>query len=290
VDKLKLIRVNDEDHPLTIDSDVFQGRATVRIQGFTGVRPSAEGGEGNDEDAAGLETHYFEHGHAKGCTWSVQVQGRFKKTVCVDDVEYGNQFERPIKDKLPWGTSVALRAINIIDPTLRHDIYSDQPWAFGPLITSMTRVNVHRLDKQADSSDTSTWPAFPKGTSDEDYVQDDTSALLRDPTDPTNIRKEIEDEGLADFSTLNQLSDKQSAHTNRARFWSNSSTRQAVSFEPTDIVSLAFDNAFIDFNTLRAVLPYTGGMGFDLQHYWDGQPVRYFCKDASTGTVFFVVE
>ena len=32
------------------------------------------------------------------------------------------------------------------------------------------------------------------------------------------------------------------------------------------------------------------GMGFDLQHYWDGQPVRYFCKDASTGTVFFVVE
>jgi hypothetical protein len=31
-------------------------------------------------------------------------------------------------------------------------------------------------------------------------------------------------------------------------------------------------------------------MGFDLKKYWDGQPVRYICKDKTDDTVFFVVQ
>lgn len=308
VDRLSLVRVNDEDHPLVIDTPDFKGRITVRIQGFTGVRPGLsegqdgtdrEGGQEDEESASGLSTHYFDHAHAKGCTWSIQVQGQFKRAVCVDDVEYGNQFEKPIRDRLPWGTSVALRAINIIDPTLRHDLYSDQPWAFGPLITSMTRVNVKRLTGKAEeksqtaTTDFSAWPAFPSGHDETDYVSEDTSVLLCTPDSDRghpSLLPEFEDEGLADVGTLGQLRDHQNGHTHRARFWANPSTRQAAQYLPQDVFTVAFDNAFIDFNTLRAVLPYTGGMGFDLQHYWDGQPVRYFCKDSRTDTVFFVIE
>ncbi|MCO5565304.1 hypothetical protein L7F22_018977 [Adiantum nelumboides] len=263
VDKLSLIRVNDEDHPLTIKTDDFVGRLTVRIQGFTGIRPGA-----NDEDeaASDVETHYFEHSYAKGCTWSIQVQGKFKEEISVDNLMYGNQFDKPIRDRLPWGTSVALRAINIIDPNLQHDLYADQPWAFGPLVTSMTRVNVERKQEEP-AEDFKDWPAFPAGRSEDDYVQEDTSVLLC-KNDKGDLLEEIEENGFADSHTLTQLKDTASGHTHRARLWGNQSVRQAGKVTPNDIVSLAFDNGFIDFNTLRVVLPYTGGMGFDLQKYW----------------------
>lgn len=303
VDKLSLLRVNDEEHPMLINNEHFEGRIVVRIQDFTGVRPGKSGE--NDKESANsvtaLHSSYFDHGHAKGLTWSIQVQGRFKKNVSANDLVFGNKFDKPIRDKLPWGTSVALRAIGIIDPSLKHDVYCDEPWAFGPLLTSVSRINIDRNEEKYSGSGRGSqgdgtpsfdnWPAFPAGKDESDYVHDDTSVLLCKPDDSKALLASVEEQGMADLSTLSQLRDPKSAHTNRARFWANQSTRDAVEVLPQDIVTLDFCPAVpLDFNTLRVVLPYTNGMGFDLQKYWDGQPVRYYCKDANTNTVFFVVE
>jgi hypothetical protein len=37
--------------------------------------------------------------------------GRFTEQVSADELMFGNVFEKPIRDSLPWGTSVAQKAI-----------------------------------------------------------------------------------------------------------------------------------------------------------------------------------
>lgn len=296
VEDLHLARVNDEKNPAIISNENFEGRITIRIQNFTGIRPSVEDPASGPEGTSALRSKYFDHNYAKNLTWSIQVQGRFKKPVSGDALVFGNQFEKPIRDRLPWGTSVALKAINILDPNLRHDVYCDQPWAFGPLLTSVSRINIQHNDNHNEQSIShdfyDSWPTFPSGDNEDDYVHEDTSALLcKRESEKNRILSSVEEEGLADMSTLSQLRDAHTGHTNRAKFWANQTVRQAVEITPQDIVTFDFCPAVpIDFNTLKVVLPYTGGMGFDLQSYWDGQPVRYYCKNDLDDTIFFIVE
>lgn len=74
--------------------------------------------------------------------------------------------------------------------------------------------------------------------------------------------------------------------------------RQAIQFGPEDMITTDFCYGFLEFSpSLSLRLP--GGISFDLEHYWDGQPVRFICcerKDANAddsevpwGTVFWCV-
>ncbi|PWN98612.1 DUF1769-domain-containing protein [Tilletiopsis washingtonensis] len=271
-------------------SHLFHGRITVRIKDFTGQVP-----EGQERQS---ETKYFDAGHAHGCTWSIQIQGRFLKEVSADDLVWGNQFEKPIRDRLPWGTSTALKAISYLDPSLKQDIYADRPWAFSPLIATMTRINYKRVPDAASASSAEEafkkpdWPAFPSGAAgDGSYVHDDTSPLLL-KAGTNEVDPKVEH--AADLSIVRELrggdDGNAHAHTKRVSFWKEEH-RELVSVGGGDLVTTAcFDQGYLDFNTLRLELPYTGGMGFDLKKYWDGQPVRFYCKNNKTDEVAFVVE
>lgn len=56
--------------------------------------------------------------------------GCFTSPVSADELVFGNIFEKPIRDSLPYGTSAALKAMHFIDPALQHDVWSDRPWAW----------------------------------------------------------------------------------------------------------------------------------------------------------------
>lgn len=43
--------------------------------------------------------------------------GRFLKPTSADDCVFGNTFDQPIRDRLPYGTSLAVKAISYIDPS-----------------------------------------------------------------------------------------------------------------------------------------------------------------------------
>lgn len=221
--------------------------------------------------------------------------GRLLKDVPAENLVWGNLFEKPIRDRLPWGTSAALKAVSYIDPSLKQDIYADKPWAFSPLIATMTRINVTHVPDAASAKNAEelfglpSVPAFPHGATEPEgtYVHDDTSALLL--KDGTNeIDPAVED--FADMSTVRELKDPNSGHKKRFTFWGSAAHREAVSFTPSDLATMVFDNGFLDFNTLRLELPYTGGMGFDLLNYWDGQPVRFYLRDERDEEVFLIVE
>ena len=184
---------------------------------------------------------------------------------------------------------------------MEHDLYSDKPWAFSPLVSTMTRIHAARLTETPPSGDAaadfdvSGWPSFfsPENDSGPAYVPDDVTALFPDDSDPKRADIDLDDGTYLDLKggdAEEESSGAPQAHKARAKWFGDKAHRQSVTITPQNVLTADFCNGFIDFNTLRLEIPYTAGMGFDLKKYWDGQPVTYYCKDKSDETVFFVVQ
>ena len=60
---------------------------------------------------------------------------------------FGNDFEYPIKDRLPPGFNTAFKIVKWgIDPGLEGDFFADKPYLYGPLLSS---INVLRIGQKA---------------------------------------------------------------------------------------------------------------------------------------------
>lgn len=123
--------VNDTSKPTHIDNQFFKGDVVVRVKNFKGLTP-------DKTPAKELDSTYFD---ATSDTSSVQFSGTIKADVSGDDLLFGNDFDEPIKDSLPPGTSLGLKAMKWIDPSLETDLYADKPWAFSPLVATMNLLN-----------------------------------------------------------------------------------------------------------------------------------------------------
>ncbi|UKZ90381.1 uncharacterized protein TrAFT101_005404 [Trichoderma asperellum] len=139
----------NEPAPLRIKSDAADIELNVRIQGyrglpfgspstspyfstephasnqdqysisfrFTPLNPSkSDNGEPDDEDVAGISAA---------------------------DLQFGNDFDRPIRDKLPPGFNTAMNIVKWwIDPGLDGDAYADKPYLYGPTLSSLNVVSI----------------------------------------------------------------------------------------------------------------------------------------------------
>lgn len=138
---LEVANVNDPAHPTHIANDYFEGDVVVRVKGFTGYVPS--------QKTSGVEdSEYFS---ATSDTSSVQFRGTIKADVNGNDLLFGNDFDNPIKDSLPHGTALGLKALKWIDPSLESDLYSEKPWAFSPLIATMNLLNTTQQPAAAET-------------------------------------------------------------------------------------------------------------------------------------------
>jgi len=237
--------VNRDSKPFEINSNVFQGKLVVRLKDFKGE----DGTILSDTD-----TGYF----AKNpdMTWSIQVQGRFLQDESLDEVVFGNIFERPIRDQLPYGTSLAIKFVHYLDPALKQDLYADKPWAWSPLVATMNRLAFLPLD-------------------------DSSSQLLDEwkeatPEDVTPLYKPNE-EAVAHL--------KADSDARRKHFSVPANRDRTISKDVA--LFTEFRNGFIDFQNLALKLP-VGHLQFNLARYWDGQPVIYICK--SEKRTFFVIK
>ncbi|PLW15361.1 hypothetical protein PCANC_00377 [Puccinia coronata f. sp. avenae] len=242
-EELSPVNVNaDKTDPFRIHTDLFQGALTVRIKNFLG----ADGRLSPD-----TENNYFKEWSQMTC--SIQIQGRFLQPTTADDCMWGNSFDRPIRDRLPYGTSVALKAMSYIDPSLEHDIYSDKPWAWSPLLATMNHVQTGELE-----SDDAPLPDW-EGT--------------RPVEDCTSI--------VGNLATI-------TSKRERRRFLSSAENRQALVLGPRDFINVEFVNGFVDYSTLRLQIPIVK-LSFRLDKLWDGQPIRYECISRSTLKTYFVI-
>ncbi|KAF1827580.1 DUF1769-domain-containing protein [Dissoconium aciculare CBS 342.82] len=132
----KPVPVNTED-VTKIDSDLATINLRVRIQNFRGESPSAP-----------KTSPYFEDEHHKSDLYSLGFTLTPKKDINGNDLVLGNDFDHPIRDRLPPGFQQAFKiATWFIDPGLYGDVHADEPYLYSPLLSS---INVLRIGPKDD--------------------------------------------------------------------------------------------------------------------------------------------
>ncbi|WVQ80117.1 hypothetical protein IAT38_002218 [Cryptococcus sp. DSM 104549] len=225
--------------PTPIRTPGFEGDLWVFVKDYAGDEKRGEGKEYFGEEGRG------------GMTYGIVVKGRFLKDLTADDVVFGNVFQKPIRDSLPWGTSVATKFMYFIDPTLELDIYADKPWALSPALATM---NLLSLSTAQESGEDGAKPVVKEGALE----------LLRS----NGASKVPETSGLNEKSEI----------AARRKWLGVKENRESVKLSKDVLVGMEFANGLLDFNTLSASLPPPFSLHIPLLKYWDGQPVTYVCQ------------
>ncbi|KAK1779604.1 hypothetical protein QBC45DRAFT_441695 [Copromyces sp. CBS 386.78] len=70
------------------------------------------------------------------------------------DLQFGNDFDHPIRAYLPPGVNTAMNIVKWwIDPGLEGDAYADEPFLYGPALSSFNAVRVGRGGEHDDDDD-----------------------------------------------------------------------------------------------------------------------------------------
>jgi hypothetical protein len=161
-----------------------------------------------------------------------QVEG-----ISAEDLQFGNDFDHPIRDRLPPGFGTAMNIVKWwIDPGLEGDAYADEPYLYGPALSSFNAV--HHGPGEHDEEKGGLW--FEEG-GDEEGMQ---------------RRREwgAPEDGKARMKWALRAE-------NKARWvWEYGRT-----------YGVDFYNPYVDFNEFALRLP---GFHLPIIRYWDGQGLR----------------
>lgn len=161
------------------------------------------------------------------------------------DLLFGNDFDRPIRDRLPPGFNTAMSIVRWwIDPGLDGDAYADKPYLYGPALSSF---NVLHLGK-GEYDETRGGLCFDEG-GDEAGLQ--ARRLAGAPDDSkARMKWALKDDAKAKWF-----------------------------FEYGRTYALDFFNPYLDFSSLALRLP---GFHLPIIKYWDGQALRCVSTGPST--------
>lgn len=248
--KHQLIPVNSG-HPLRLESERIDAHVDVKINNFRGLPTGSPS-----------TCDYFSKPPYQSDLYSISFDFKLKQDIPGNELLFGNDFEHPIRDSLPPGFSSALRIVKwAIDPGLDGDVYSDHPYLYGPLASSINQLWVG--DKSENKADPNT---------------EDDRAL-------------VEEGGSADGIKLREQKKVPSQGAARMKHFLNESHRKDWTFEAGREYRCDFFNPYLDFNDLALKLP--GNFKLHLMSFWDGQPLRYTLKhkttDGSKDEVLFVI-
>lgn len=176
--------------------------------------------------------------------YSISFRLTLKKPADVDDngisatdLQFGNDFDHPIRDRLPPGFNTAMNIVKWwIDPGLEGDAYADKPYLYGPALSSFNVIHVG--EGEFDEEKGGLW--FEEG-GDEEAMK---------------TRREI---GAPDVSK------------ERMRWALKPQSKEDWIFEYGQMYGFDFFNAYLDFANLALRLP---GYHLPIMKYWDGQPMR----------------
>ncbi|EEQ85478.1 hypothetical protein RJZ56_005449 [Blastomyces dermatitidis] len=232
----------------------------VRIQDYTGLPPNSP-----------RTSPYFSHPTRTKDQYSIAVSFVPKHAIPGSELVFGNDFDRPIRDRLPPGTNQALRIVQwTIDPGLEGDAYADKPYLYGAALSSWNYLRVCGVAKERKGGDAvvgGEGEGKGIGNSEEEIIEEggegsgqEMRRKLGVPDDPAGRRKFFLTEG------------------NRERF----------EFEEGRLYKADFGNGYLGFNDFSLRLP---GFKIKVTKYIDAKnhQLRYVLKNKRTGDVYFVV-
>ncbi|KAM0504812.1 hypothetical protein ACHAP8_002201 [Fusarium lateritium] len=168
------------------------------------------------------------------------------------DLQFGNDFDHPIRDRLPPGFNTAMGIVRWwIDPGLDGDAYADKPYLYGPALSSFNTIHVGKGD--FDEEKGGLW--FEEG-GDEDGLE---------------AREEVG-----------------APLTSKARMkWAlRTDSKEKWVFEYGQTYGFDFFNPYLNFSDLALNLP---GFQLPIMKYWDGQGLRYVLRNKETEEPYLVI-
>jgi len=253
------VLVNSE-KPVNISSEHLDARIHVRIKDYRGAMtppsricpipktPSLTISTGLPKNSPKTSPYFStpQHPHDR---YSISFSFTPKKTLNGDHVVFGNDFEHPIRDRLPPLFDKAFGIVKWwIDPGLDGDVYGDKPYLYGALLSSINVLNVGG-----------------KG---------DTKAAL-DPNEDKEGEAVVYEEGAeGDGQEVRTKHNIPTASAQRQKHFLNEAKRKEYDFEAGREHKCDFFNPYLDFNEFALKIGY-GLPPISILGHWDGQPLRY---------------
>ncbi|KAG5951380.1 hypothetical protein E4U58_001179 [Claviceps cyperi] len=251
--------------PTSIKGDRADIQLNVRIQNYSGLplgSPSTSAyfstePHAHNQDQYSISLRFTPHKSASRTAEDTRV-GTADEGISGSDLQFGNDFDRPIRDKLPPGFNTALSIVRWwIDPGLDGDAYADKPYLYGPALSSFNSLHVGA--GVFDAKKGGLW--FEEG-GDED--------------------------GMKARQAVGMPDDRKA----RMKWALRDDSKSKWFFEYGKTYGLDFYNPYIDFRNLALKLP---GYNLPIIKYWDGQglrrshELRYVLRNKQTGEAYLVI-
>ncbi|EEP77468.1 conserved hypothetical protein [Uncinocarpus reesii 1704] len=253
----RIVPVN-ADETLAIETEHSTVNLCVRIQDYNGLPPNSP-----------RTSNYFSHPDRQSNLYSIAISLVPKRTIPGSELVFGNDFDHPIRDRLPPGTNYALKLAQwTIDPGLEGDAYADRPYLYGAALSSW---NFFRICEREGGSEI--------GVDGED-ANHLGSVELHDQV----IAEGSEGSGKQVRESLNIPDDADS----RKKHFLDVNNRQMFEFEAGRLYKADFGNPYLGFSDFTLRLP---GFSLDVAKYIDqkNHSLRYVLKNKNTGDIYFVV-
>ncbi|CZS97603.1 uncharacterized protein RAG0_06593 [Rhynchosporium agropyri] len=256
----KIVPVN-QSRPITIDTEHITVDLNVRVQSYRGLPHSSPS----------TSPYFSLPPHSKDKDqYSIAFRFTPKTSINGNDLVFGNDFDHPIRDRLPPGFNTAFRIVKwVVDPGLDGDVYADKPYLYGPAATSVTRLHVG-----------------PK------VVVTGGDAKIGDHEAGLVFEEGGDQEGL-EVRREKGVPESEAA---RKKHFLLEENRKEWEWEEGRVYGCDFYNPYLDFNDFALRLP---GFTLPIMNYWDGQglrkvqkrshSLRYTLKNRATDQVLFVV-
>ncbi|KAF2160081.1 hypothetical protein M409DRAFT_29380 [Zasmidium cellare ATCC 36951] len=252
------IGINTEE-PTRITSSHLTASLRVRIQNYRGLPKDSP-----------KTSPYFSHPKHEKDLYSLSFTVTPKEDLNGHDLVFGNDFDHPIRDKLPPGFNQAFKiATWFIDPGLYGDVYADEPYLYGPLLSS---INVLRIGPKDDREQ----EKVEEVRANEELLVFEEGA----DGDGEQVREEL---GMPHESAARQ------------KHFLQEGKLKDFTFEKGREYSMDFYNPYLDFNDFSLKLPAYGflpGINIPVLGSWASsgqQPLRYVLKNRKTDEPLFVV-
>jgi hypothetical protein len=174
---------------------------------------------------------------ANGDQYSIALRFTPADDVAGADLQWGNDFDHAIRDRLPPGFGTALNIVRWwVDPGLEGDAYADRPYLYGPALSSFNALHVGGGER------------------------DDARGGLW-------VDEGGDDEGLEARAAL------ACPDTAKARMkWAlRQDAKDSWVWRKGTTYAVDFFNAYLDFSEFALRLP---GFHLPIMKYWDGQGLR----------------
>lgn len=244
------VAVNSET-PTAFENEYMTTKLKVRIRGYNGLPRTSTS-----------HSPYFDHPMHSKDQYSIGFSFVPKKDLDAVHAAWGNDFDHPVRDRLPPGFNYALEIVKkVIDPAMEVDAYADEPWLWSPALDGFFKLRIG--DKLS--------PEEQK-----DIPHSAESSPLEEGADGSG--KQIrEASGMPDNS-----------EKRRKYFMTEENRAKFGVFEKDRLYHADFFNPYIDFNKFALRLP---GFSLKVMKYINDKThvLRYVFKNRRSDDVYFVV-